>query len=153
MYVCMYIYTYMCIHTHTHTHTHIWDFQGGTIGKEPACWCRRHETRFRPLGWADPLEEGMATHSSILAWRVPLTEEPGGLQYMGSQELDMTEWLNHHHHTWVPTASKLRARTGDAQVLWLSRRSFRLCILLNYVSFSLGFSSGFWTHILHLQLY
>ena len=35
------------------------------------------------LGWEDPLEEGMATHSSILAWRIPRTEEPGGLQSMG----------------------------------------------------------------------
>ena len=38
----------------------------------------------------DPLEEGMATHSSILAWRIPWTEEPGKLQFIGSQELDMT---------------------------------------------------------------
>ena len=36
------------------------------------------------LGWEDPLEEGMATHSSILAWRIPWTEEPGGLQSIGS---------------------------------------------------------------------
>ena len=35
------------------------------------------------LGWEDPLEEGMATHSNILAWRIPWTEEPGGLQSMG----------------------------------------------------------------------
>ena len=38
-----------------------------------------------PLGWEDPLEKGMATHPSILAWRIPWTEEPGGLQSMGSQ--------------------------------------------------------------------
>ena len=37
------------------------------------------------LGWEDPLEKGMATHSSILAWRIPWTEEPGGLQSMGLQ--------------------------------------------------------------------
>ena len=42
------------------------------------------ETWVRTLGWEDPLEEGMATHSSILAWRIPRTEEPGGLQSMGS---------------------------------------------------------------------
>ena len=36
------------------------------------------------LGWEDPLEKGMATHSSILAWRIPWTEEPGGLQSLGS---------------------------------------------------------------------
>ena len=39
------------------------------------------------LGQEDPLEKGMATHSSILAWRIPWTEEPGGLQHMGSQRV------------------------------------------------------------------
>ena len=43
------------------------------------------------LGREDPLEEEMATQSSMLAWRIPWTEEPGRLQSMGSQELDMTE--------------------------------------------------------------
>ena len=42
------------------------------------------------LSQLDPLEEGMETHSSILAWRIPWTEKPGGLQSMGLQELDMT---------------------------------------------------------------
>ena len=44
------------------------------------------ETRVLSLGWDDPLEESMATCSSILAWRIPWTEEPGGLQFMGSQK-------------------------------------------------------------------
>ena len=43
------------------------------------------------LDWADPLEKEMATHSSILAWKTPWTEEPGGLQSMGSQKLDTAE--------------------------------------------------------------
>ena len=43
------------------------------------------------LGWEDLLEEGMATHSSIRAWRAPWTEEPGGLQSIGHKESDMTE--------------------------------------------------------------
>ena len=43
------------------------------------------ETWVRPLGWEDPLEKEMVTHSSILAWRIPWTEEPGGLQSIGSQ--------------------------------------------------------------------
>ena len=47
--------------------------------------------RVRSLGWEDPPEEGMAIHSSILAWRIPWTEEPGGLQSMGGKESDMTE--------------------------------------------------------------
>ena len=48
------------------------------------------ETWVQFLGWEDPLEEEMTTHSSILAWRIPWTEEPGGLQSMGLQESDMT---------------------------------------------------------------
>ena len=52
----------------------------------PAMW----ETRVQSLGLKDPLEKGMATHSSILAWRIPWTEEPGRLQSTGSQS-DMTE--------------------------------------------------------------
>ena len=47
------------------------------------------ETWVRSLGWEDPLEKEMATHSTILAWRVPWTEESGGLLSMGSQESDM----------------------------------------------------------------
>ena len=45
------------------------------------------ETLVQSLGWKDPLEKGMATHSSILAWRIPWTEESGGLQFMGSQRV------------------------------------------------------------------
>ena len=56
----------------------------------PAMW----ETWVRSLGRGDPLEKEMATHSSILAWRIPWTEELGGLQSTGRKELDMTEQLN-----------------------------------------------------------
>ena len=45
------------------------------------------EMQVRFLSWEDPMEEGMATHSSILAWRIPWTEEPGRLQSMGSQRV------------------------------------------------------------------
>ena len=58
-------------------------------GKESACM---QETWIQSLGWEDPLEEGMAPHSSILAWRIPWTEKPGELQSMGSQS-DTTERL------------------------------------------------------------
>ena len=47
----------------------------------------RQETRVRSLGWEDPLQEEMATHSSILAWKIPWTEKPGGLQSMQSQRV------------------------------------------------------------------
>ena len=48
------------------------------------------ETQVQFLGWEDPLEKEMATHSSILAWRILWTEKPGRLQSMGSQESDTT---------------------------------------------------------------
>ena len=46
------------------------------------------ETQIQSLGWEDPLEKGMATHSSILAWRIPWTEKPGGLQSIESQRVE-----------------------------------------------------------------
>ena len=49
------------------------------------------ETGVQSLGWEDPLEEGMATHSSILAWRIPWTEEPSGYSSPGCKESDTTE--------------------------------------------------------------
>ena len=52
------------------------------MGKNPPAM---QETQVRSLGWEDPLEKEMATHSSILAWKIPQTEEPGGLQSMRSQ--------------------------------------------------------------------
>ena len=45
------------------------------------------DARVQSLRWEDPLQEEMATHTSILAWRIPWTEEPGGLQSMGSQKV------------------------------------------------------------------
>ena len=62
----------------------------GSVVKNPPAKQRLQETGILSLGQEDPLEEGMATHSSILAWRIPWTEEPGGLQSMGSQS-DMME--------------------------------------------------------------
>ena len=49
------------------------------------------ETWVQSLGWEDPLEKGMATHSNVLVWRIPWTEEPGRLQFVGCKELDTTE--------------------------------------------------------------
>ena len=55
------------------------------------------ETWVQSLGWEYPLEKGMATHSSILAWRIPWTEEPGGLQSMGSQRIGH-DWSTNSFH-------------------------------------------------------
>ena len=62
---------------------------GGTSGKEPGCHCRRRKRcRFDPWVRDDPLEKGTVTHSSILAWRILWTEEPGGLQSMGWRRVE-----------------------------------------------------------------
>ena len=61
------------------------------VKNPPAMW----DTWVRTLGQEDPLEEGMATHSSILAWRIPWTEEPGGLQSLGSQRVGH-DWATQH---------------------------------------------------------
>ena len=59
-------------------------FPGGSDGEESAC-------NAGDLGWEDPLEKGMATHSNVLDQRIPWTEEPGKLQFVGCKELDTTE--------------------------------------------------------------
>ena len=60
----------------------------------PVMW----ETWVRSLGREDPLEKEMATHSSIVAWRIPWTEEIGGLQPTGRKQSDTTEQLHFHFH-------------------------------------------------------
>ena len=59
-------------------------FPSGSLVKNPPAM---QETQDQSQGWEDPLEEGVASHSSILAWRIPWTEESGGLQSIGSQRV------------------------------------------------------------------
>ena len=103
IYIPIYIYIYTHTHTHTHTLYYLFHFKFYSskqvknnmliltqiVMDLPAI----QETQVWSLGQKDPLEKGMATHSSILAWRIPWTEEPGGLQFMGSLQYDMTEQL------------------------------------------------------------
>ena len=80
-------------------------FPGGTNGKELARQCREaSEMRVWNVGQEDPLEEGMATHSSILAWRTPWAEEPGRLQSMGSQRV---------RHNWESLACKQAEKSTE----------------------------------------
>ena len=84
MYLYIYIYTYSCIYIYIHIYTYIWASLVAQIVKNlPAM----QETQVPSLGQEDPLEERMATHSSFLAWRIPWTEEPSGLQSMRSQRV------------------------------------------------------------------
>ena len=79
----------------------MYEATGGTRSKEPTCQCRRHKERWiPPLGQEDPLEKAMAMPSSILAWRIPGTEEPGGLQSMGSQsQIQLSDFYFHFTFT------------------------------------------------------
>ena len=68
-------------------HLPLWDFPDVSEGKESThkqCWS---PTPVQSLGWEDPLEKEMATQSSTIAWKIPWTEEPGRLQFMGSQRV------------------------------------------------------------------
>ena len=78
----IYIYTYTYVYTHSHMHV------GASLGAQmvknlPAM----RETWLQLLGWEDSLKKGMTTHSSILAWKIPWTEEPDRLLSMGSQRV------------------------------------------------------------------
>ena len=70
-------------------------FLGGSVVKHPPA---KQEKQVQPLGWEDPLEKKMATHSSILAETILWTEEPGRIQSMDgvTKQLDMTKQLNHN---------------------------------------------------------
>ena len=74
------------------------DFSSGSAIMNPPAMQEMQDTRVQSLGWEDPLEKGMATHSSILAWRILWTEEPGGLQSMGPQRVghDWRHWAHTH---------------------------------------------------------
>ena len=71
--------------------TNVLDLPGGSDGKESAC---NAGDLGSILGGEDPLEKGLVTCSSIVAWRIPWTQEPGGLQSMGHKESDTTKQLN-----------------------------------------------------------
>ena len=64
--------------------------------KNPPC---KQLTQVRSLGWEDPLEKEMATHSRILAWESPWTVEPGTTDCGVAKELDVTEWLDSHSNS------------------------------------------------------
>ena len=78
-------------------------FPCGSDDKEFKC---NTGDQVRSLDWGDPLEEELATHSSIRAWRIPWTQETGELQFMGSQKVDSTEQLSGftHRHLYSTTA-------------------------------------------------
>ena len=71
-------------------------FPSGSVGKESSCHEEMLKTQVPSLSQENPMEKGMASHSGILAWRIPWTEEPGGLQFMGSQRVRQ-DWREGAH--------------------------------------------------------
>ena len=74
------------------------------------CNLQMRETWVRSLGWEDPLEKGMAAHSSILAWRIPRTEEPEGLQSTGSQSQARLTLTHTHTHNFTKSSNSKDSR-------------------------------------------
>ena len=87
-------------------------FPGGPVGKKIHMQCRRHRRQVWSLDEEDPQEKGMATHSSILDWRIPWTEEPGGLQSRGSHRV---------RHDWRDWAGKRKRHLENSSVFWETR--------------------------------
>ena len=82
------MHVFLCVYAYgdlVPNYSAFWGFPGGLVSKNSS---KRH--RVQSLGQGDPLEEEMATHSNILAWRIPWTEEPGRLQSMNLYESDTT---------------------------------------------------------------
>ena len=108
----------------------IWGLPWGSVVKNlPAI----QETQIWFLGWEDPLEKGMATHSSILAWRIPWTGEPGGLQSMGSHRVNTTERLT---HTWYKQGC-LNCNNTNIIVLFPVNYSCEICRIIHWVCWRL----------------
>jgi len=95
-------------------------FPGGISDRESTCQFRRHETWVQSLGRKDPLEEEVVTDSSILAWRIPWTEEPGRLQSTGSQRVghDWSDLAHSYRHTFLlPKQKHHNSQTPRSSVL------------------------------------
>ena len=93
------------------------------------------ETQVQSVGWEDTMEEGMATHSSTLAWKIPWTKEPGRLQSLGSQRV-WHDWVNEHTHP--PTQWKYKVPlTSQHNTAVLLLQTVKLLSVLNYSSITI----------------
>ena len=100
-------------------------FPGGSVVKNLPAVQELQETWVWSLGQEDPLEKGMATHYSILAWRIPWTEEPSGLQSMGLQSQTQLKWLSthttiNHRKSWCGAQAQMVFLRGSGFLLHLS---------------------------------
>ena len=106
----------------------LFNFWASLVAQRLKCLPTMLETRVRSLGREDPLEKEMATHSSILAWRIPWTENPGGLQSMGSQRVG---------HDWAMSLTHL---PFSFKLIDLDQLNLIQLLVLGFKSVSLLFS-------------
>ena len=85
MYICLYTYLCTCVCVCIYMCTPLQYSWASLVAQTVKNLSAMQETRVQSLGLEDPLEKGKATHSSVLAWRIPWTEEPGRLQFLGLQ--------------------------------------------------------------------
>ena len=98
----LYSSTIQKLYRNTHTHTHTRDFPSGSVVKNLPANAGDTGVQVWSLGQEDPMEKKMATHSSFLAWKIPWTEELGGLYTIGSQRVGH-DWATEHTHTHTHT--------------------------------------------------
>ena len=102
------------------------------------------ETRVRSLGQEDPLEKGMATHSSILAWRIPWTEETGRLLFMGSQRVRHDQATNVFTFMWIWAAILANTKEyANHQTIHSSPMLVKLCLKSCMLGFSIMQTKNF----------
>ena len=102
-------------------------FSGGSDGKESAC---NAEDLVWSLGLEDPLEKEMAAHSSILAWRIPWTEEPGGLHFIGSSQRVRHDWAT---NTFTLSLFLWKGKRLFSIFLWETREIWILLLMLTHL--------------------
>ena len=117
------------------------------------------ETSVRSLGQEDPLEKGMATHCSIFAWRIPWREEPGGLQFVGSQRVGHDWATNTASATVYNVNPNLPVYPNSSFLLGVHAFVLYVCVSVSQIGFAIGSSVTFFkrkllvpTHLLDSEL-
>ena len=147
--VCLYVSLYVCVSLSVCLYQSGHNFSSHSLDMEIPRWqsCKKtnkqtkhhlpmqemQETLIWSLGWEDPLEEEMATHSSILTWRIPWTEEPGRLQSMGLQSRTRLKWLS-TTHTWTWRCKGHQDQLDRGMSVWV--RAEPCLTLCNHMDYS-----------------
>ena len=107
-------------------------FSGGSAVKSQPTVQEPQDTWIQPLGQEDPLEEGIATHSSILAWRIPWTEKPDGLQSIGLQKVGHYRSDLARMHRSLYSRSPIDGRLGCCQPVGITLVTCRICVSVSW---------------------